>query len=460
MAVSAAFATTNTAVSAINGNYTLTLVRAGTNTVTPSLAGFEFVPTNRVLLLGSNTNIQDFVGTRIFTITGRVTDGVLGVSNVLIIASNRLTGVIRTSSTDSNGSYTVSGVYAGTNIVTATLTGYVFSPASQTVSVSPNVSGINFTGTGVYTLSGRITKSGAPVGSVLVTAGTKQGISDSGGYYIISNLPPRTYTVTPSLAGHVFNPLSRSVTLGPNLNNVDFTAIPVYSLTGRATDGTNGPGLAGVTISAISSAPTVTNTAFTDVNGNYTLSSVPATDNTLTPSRSGYVFNPASQSLTVTTNASVSDFVAVRGYTISGRISEGADGVPGVTVTAAPGSATSDAGGNYIITLATGGSYTVQPATNGIGFNPPSVLVTLSGDRSGVDFTANPVQLTIAPTNGPAKLTLLGVPARTYNIEATTNLVSWQSVSTNLTDPVNGVSEFLDQTATNLPVRVYRTRTP
>src|SRR5205085_12698285 len=107
--------------------------------------------------------------------------------------------------------------------------------------------------------------------------------------------------------------------------------------------------------------------------------------------------------------------VAVRGYTISGRISEGADGVAGVIVSAAPGSATSDAGGNYIITLASGGTYTVQPATNGIGFDPPNLSVTLSGDRSGVNFAAKPVQLTIAPTNGPAQLTLLGVPARTYN---------------------------------------------
>ena len=113
-----------------------------------------------------------------------------------------------------------------------------------------------------------------------------------------------------------------------------------------------------------------------------------------------------------------------------------------------------------MITLASGGTYTVQPATNGIGFDPPNVVVMLSANRSGVDFTANPVLLSISPTNQPIKLTLLGVPSRTYNVQATTNLNStnllWQIISTNTADANNGLSELLDQTATNSPARISR----
>src|SRR5205814_8358436 len=141
-------------------------------------------------------------------------------------------------------------------------------------------------------LAGRITRNSAGVQGVTIRADTRQGTSDVNGYYTINNLGPRTYTVTPSLAGSVFNPLSRSVNLVATVNNIDFTAISTFSLNGRVTDGASGPGLGTVTIRAVTTSPPLTNSALSDVNGHYTLSNVPATDNTLTPSLAGYLFSP------------------------------------------------------------------------------------------------------------------------------------------------------------------------
>jgi inhibitor of cysteine peptidase len=462
-AINAAGPITNTVVSDSSGNYTLTGVRLGTNTVTASLAGFQFIvgtnqlASNQVVNLTANTNLVDFVGTRVFTVQGRVLDTgtSLGLSNV------SLTLGTQTVLSDTNGNYIFTGIRAGTNTVTPSLSGYSFSPASQTnIVTGPNRTGIDFSATGVYVMAGRITRGGAGVQGVIIRADTRQGASDANGYYTINNLGPRTYTVTPSLAGSVFNPLSRSVNLVATVNNIDFTAIPTFSLNGRVTDGTNGPGLSTVTISAVSTSPSLTNSAVSDVNGNYTLSNVPATDNTLTPSVPGYLFSPATQSLTVTTNTAVPDFVGLRALTISGQLLEGANGLPGVRVTAGPASATSDSAGNYVLTLQSG-SYTVQPATNGIGFNPQSAAVNLTSSTSGINFIARPVRLSLTYTN-PVKVTVLGVPLRSYNIQAATNFSNfdWQTISTPTTDATNGLAEFLDTSSTNFPARLYRTHAP
>jgi len=468
-AVSPIGPTTNTAVSDANGNYTLTNVRAGTNTVTPSLAGYEFAVTNSTatnltLVLGSNTNIADFVGTRVYSILGRVTESGLGLSNVVVTI-----GGTNSVQTDTNGNYGFFGVHANTNIVlTPVLTGYTFSPATQTVAVGPSLSGVNFVASGIYTLGGHVTKSGAGVGSVVVTAtwntGNRSAATDGSGSYSIGGLPPRTYTVRPSLAGNVFSPLTTNVTVGPSINTINFAAISTFNLTGFVSDDTNGPGLAGVTISAVATTPPLTNTAVTGFLGTYTLTNIPMGANTLTPSRLGFIFSPSTQTTNVTTNSSVGDFVALHALTISGHISEGGYGIPGLLVSAPPGSAISDTNGDYTITLPVG-NYIVQAATNGIGFDPTNYSVSLTGDQSGLDFTARPLRLAISQTNRPIKLTLLGVPARPYIIQTVTNLdastpSAWLSISTNTVDSTSGLYDFIDVGSTNFPFRIYRTRTP
>ncbi len=160
-----------------------------------------------------------------------------------------------------------------------------------------------------------------------VRVGTKQASSDVNGNYIITNLAPRSYTATPSSPGQVFNPLSRAFTVGPNANNLDFTAIPTYSLTGRvidaSTDGTNGPGLSGTLITAVSLVPPLTNAVQSDPFGYYTLSGVPATTNTLTPAKLGYVFSPTNQPIVVTSNASANDFFAYQAAYLTISVSTG-----------------------------------------------------------------------------------------------------------------------------------------
>jgi len=96
-----------------------------------------------------NTRIQDFkfddcgAAPSTWSVSGTVTTGTgVGISGVTIS-----TGAASTT-TNSSGAYTLGGLANGTYTLTPNLSGYTFSPASSSVTISSaNVSGKNFTGT-------------------------------------------------------------------------------------------------------------------------------------------------------------------------------------------------------------------------------------------------------------------------------------------------------------------------
>ena len=76
----------------------------------------------------------------------------------------------------------------------------------------------------------------------------------------------------------------------------------LYAVSGRIIDG-SGNALTGVTVSD------GTRSAMTDTNGNYTISNIPVGNYTLTPSISGYTFNPTNHSVSISGNVTGQDFV-------------------------------------------------------------------------------------------------------------------------------------------------------
>ena len=60
--------------------------------------------------------------------------------------------------TDANGNYTLSGLVAGTYPVTPSKAEYTFDPVNKAVTVGPEQTGVNFTGTrNSYSISGTVT---------------------------------------------------------------------------------------------------------------------------------------------------------------------------------------------------------------------------------------------------------------------------------------------------------------
>jgi Proprotein convertase P-domain/Carboxypeptidase regulatory-like domain len=166
---------------------------------------------------GWQTRIADFKfpacggGTVTYTVSGSVTtSGGAGIGGVTV---NSGSGSAVTSST---GAYTITGLADGSYTLTPSLSGFTFSPATRSVTVSgANVTGQNFTGTAVtYSVSGSVTTSGgAGISGVTVSTGSSSATTDSSGAYTITGLANGTYTLTPSLSGYTFSPANRSVTV-------------------------------------------------------------------------------------------------------------------------------------------------------------------------------------------------------------------------------------------------------
>lgn len=95
-----------------------------------------------------------------------------------------------------------------------------------------------------FAITGRITLDGQGMRGVNVTTSSLNGtLTDSDGYYTISNLTAGTYTVTPAGHGYTFNELfNNSITVGPSFNGANFAvdALPVVTLSLPVPTGTEG----------------------------------------------------------------------------------------------------------------------------------------------------------------------------------------------------------------------------
>ncbi len=289
-----------------SGNYTITGVANGSYTVTPSKSGYTFAPTSTsVTVSGANQTGKNFTAAATvstYSISGTVTASSVGLSGVTMTLSGAGSG---SATTDSSGNYTITGVANGSYTVTPSKSGYTFAPTSTSVAVSgANQSGKNFTATATvstYSISGTVTSSSVGLSGVTMTlsgAGSGSATTDSSGNYTITGVANGSYTVTPSKSGYTFAPTSTSVAVsGANQSGKNFTAtatVATYSISGMVTS--SSAGLTGVTITLSGAG---SGSATTDSSGDYTITGVANGSYTVTPSRSGYTFSPASTSVTV-----------------------------------------------------------------------------------------------------------------------------------------------------------------
>jgi len=248
----------------------------------------------------------------------------------------------------------------------------------------------------IFSLSGKVTLNGAGLAGVTMTlsgATSATTSSDADGNYTFSGLANGSYTVTPARTGHTFTPPATKTKIrGVNLGGVNFlaSAASIFSISGNVT--ANGAGLAGVTMT-LSGASTATTT--TDSGGNYTFSSLANGSYTVTPSRTGFAFTPATSPQTVN-NADITGVAfsatAVPTFSISGSVTLNSAPLAGVTMTlsgAGVATTTTDVNGNFTFSGLANGSYTVTPGRTGFVFTPSASPQTVNNaDISGVAFSA------------------------------------------------------------------------
>lgn len=234
-----------------------------------------------------------------YSISGAIKDGDDPLAGVTVTATG---GHTQTVETDSDGIYQITGIPEGTEKITISpsIDGYGFIPASVLIvgPVQSNITDVHFSATTfTYTLTGRVLYNGTGLKDVLITAeGGHSGtaVTNENGDFTFANVAhgATDIVMTPLLRGYTFTPASLIIE-GPVTENIridDFRAdILTFSISGRITR--NEIGLQGITVSATGA---YTNSVQTRPDGHYEFTSVPfeTRDITITPGRSGYLFDP------------------------------------------------------------------------------------------------------------------------------------------------------------------------
>ncbi len=122
--------------------------------------------------------------------------------------------------------------------------------------------------------------------------------TDSSGNYKFRGLSSSKYTVTPSKSQLIFSPSSqRLLVVESDVDGVNFSGSQIrptggLTISGRVTPATNGSATTVILSGGVSDAST------TDSAGNFTFWGLSAGDYTVTPSKDGFSFSPASQRTT------------------------------------------------------------------------------------------------------------------------------------------------------------------
>jgi hypothetical protein len=368
-----------------SGVYSFTVSYNFTGSVTPSLTGYTFSPTNKSYTnVLANQTAQNYTATAIiYTISGNA-----GVAGATLSWTD---GTPKTTTADGSGVYSFTVSYNFTGTVTPTKAGYTFTPISYT-NVQANQTNQNYSATAItYTISGNAGIAGATLSWTDGTA--KTTTADGSGVYSFTVSYNFTGTVTPTKAGYTFTPISYT-NVQANQTNQNYTATGITNtISGNA-------GVAGVTLSWTDGTAKTTTA---DGSGVYSFTVSYNFTGTVTPTKAGYTFTPSSKSYTnVLANQTSQNYTATAiTYTISGNA-----GVAGATLSWTDGTAkttTADGSGVYSFTVSYNFTGTVTPSLTGYIFAPTSKTYTnVLANQTIQNYTATAITYTISGNTGVA----------------------------------------------------------
>ncbi len=341
----------------------------------------------------------------------------------------------------SAATYTLSGVGSpdGGTVTTTGDSSLTIAPVNYTVAVSASPSaGGTVSGGGSF----------ASGSSVTVTANPNSG-------YQFANWTDGATVVSSSEGGTVVSSsASYSFTLSGNrtlVANFEETSAPISGNLHT----TSGTALAGIVMIGLPGNPT------TDTNGNYSAQVPSGWCGTVTPTSSGYNFDPPSRCFTnVTTNQAGQDFVAMRetvGIWGSVRTSSGTPLV-GIVMNGLPGNPVTDTNGNYNAQVPSGWSGTVTPTAVGYTFNPAGLEFSgVTTTWIGQDFVGSASMALTLVGRGPDgqfQLSISGPPGQALRLQTSGDLVHWQDW-TNVTTS-GGQDTYSDTPPPGTTWRFYR----
>jgi len=365
------------------------------------------------------------------TLTGLVTDAPSGSALAGATVSYTGTGpagpVSGSATTDPTGRYTAAGIAVSSYTVTAQASGHVSQTATAVVgggSTTTQNFALNQTG---GTLTGTVTdaRTAQPIAGASVSAGTASTTSSASGQYTLAGLTPGTYTVTASATGYTSQSATAAVTSGTTTTqNFALTPNP-GTITGTLTDANTALAISGATLSYSGGSTT------TDSTGHYTLSNVTEGTYTLTAAATGYASQ--SKAVTIGPGATVTQNFAMAPPpgTLAGTVTDSGTAQPiaGATVSAGTASATTNASGQYTLSLPPG-SYTATASASGYTSQSAAVSVTAATTTTqNFALAPNPGTIIGTVTDGRTAAPLSGATVSYSGGTATTDSAGHYTLS-------------------------------
>lgn len=188
------------------GNYAIALPVNWSGTVTPSKAGYTFLP---ALTSYSNLSAAQTISNYSATPLSYTISGNAGVAGATL---SYVDGGLKTVTADAAGDYTLPVSYNWGGTVTPTKTGYTFSPVSRSyANITSNPTAQNYVATlTTFTIVGNAGVAGATLSYTDGVA--KTAVADSAGNYLITVPYGWDGFVTPSKSPYYFSPVNRVYT--------------------------------------------------------------------------------------------------------------------------------------------------------------------------------------------------------------------------------------------------------
>ncbi|MGF7046788.1 hypothetical protein J2T13_001286 [Paenibacillus sp. DS2015] len=383
------------------GEFTLTKIAPGSQTVTVSSTGYNNESATVTVTAGQSVSAGTITLTEVAT-TGTVTGAVYGPGNSPISGASVSIGGI-SDVTDAQGEFTLTNIVPGSQTVTVSSAGYNNGSATVTVTAGQNVSTGTITLTEVAT-TGTVTgivhgSNNSPLSGASVSIGGISVITDALGEFTLTKIAPGSQTVTVSSTGYNNESATVTVTAGQNVSAGTITLTEVAT-TGTVTGIVYGPGnnpISGASVSIGGISVT------TDVLGEFTLTNISPGSQTITVGSAGY--NNGSATVTVTAGQNVSTGTitlteVVTTGTVTGIVhGSGNSPISGASVSIGGISVTTDVLGEFTLTNISPGSQTVNVSS--VGYNNGSATVTVTAGQSVSTGTISLTAVTGTTPTGP-----------------------------------------------------------
>jgi len=384
-----------------NGLYSATVKFGWSGTVKPTKQGYTFepaeMPYSDVISSYPNQDYAAIVDT--FTISG--TAGMDGVE------MRGLPGAAVF--TDENGYYSATVEWGWSGTVKPQKAGYKFEPATMTYTklTSDKVNQIFSPTPIILTISGSAVKQGVTMDGL-----PGNPVTDASGLYSAKVDWNWTGTVTPMLDGYEFTPVNIPyAAITTDQKNRNYTAKEItFTISGFV-------GVSGVTLKGLPGRPVMSK-----IDGSYSAVVKYGWKGTVTPEKAGYTFEPSEIQYPELYGPEVNrDYTAtLLKHTISGTIrSDKGEPVEGVFLLADNdgGSATTNANGEYELTVDYGWRGTVTPTLSGYNFRPTNkrYAVSITKDQVNLAFTAIVQMFTISDAVMVGGTPIVGVEVSANN---------------------------------------------